>query len=259
MLIKNNQAVSPVVGVMLMLVVVIIIATVVSGFAGGLVAGNSQKSPSLSMDVKITNSGTWTNSGFSAIVTGVSEPIQTSDLKIITSWKTKMKYNYGTANDELRLVTNGTIITGGNTSVGNVANVIEPSIASAGLNVASIAPYGFGMATVPGESAVSGNSLTPYKVPEWQFGNYTLTTGVSMSAKPSGSMHDGTGKAYTSGYGVKSPFAYTTDIDDYTDPMQAMLGYGWEELRSGDTVSVKVIFVPTGKTIFVKDVSVVEG
>ncbi|ADN37197.1 conserved hypothetical protein [Methanolacinia petrolearia DSM 11571] len=259
MLIKNDQAVSPVVGVMLMLVVVIIIATVVSGFAGGLVAGNSQKSPTLSMDVKISNSGTWTNSGFSAIVTGVSEPIQTSDLKIITSWKTRMKYNYGTANDELRLVTNGTVFTGGNTTAGKVANVFEPSIATAGLNVASIAPYGSGMATAPGESAVSGNFLTPYKVPEWQFGNYTLTTGVSMSAKPYGGMHDGTGNAYTSGYGVDSLFAYTSDSDAYTDPMQAVLGYGWEELRSGDTVSVKVIFVPTGKTIFSKDVSVVEG
>ena len=34
---QNENAVSPVVGVMLMLVVVIIIAAVVSGFAGGLV------------------------------------------------------------------------------------------------------------------------------------------------------------------------------------------------------------------------------
>ncbi|MBP2134047.1 FlaG/FlaF family flagellin (archaellin) [Methanomicrobium sp. W14] len=258
---KNDSAVSPVVGVMLMLVVTIIIATVVSGFAGGLVASGSQKSPALSMDVKITNSGTWTGSGFSAVVTGVSEPIQTSDLKIVTSWKTKMKYNYGTANEELEQIKNGTIITGGNTSAGRVANVnvIEPLSASSGLNVASIAPYGSGLATVPGEPAVSGNALTQYKVPEWQFGNYTLTTGVSMSAKPYGELKDGTGKAYTSGYGVKSPFAYTSDSRDYTDPMQAVLGYGWEELRSGDTVSVKVVFVPTGKTVFSKDIPVTEG
>ena len=37
---NSENAVSPVVGVMLMLVVVIIIAAVVSGFAGGLVQGN---------------------------------------------------------------------------------------------------------------------------------------------------------------------------------------------------------------------------
>ena len=42
---QNERAVSPVVGVMLMLIVVIIIAAVVSGFAGGLVGGKNQKTP----------------------------------------------------------------------------------------------------------------------------------------------------------------------------------------------------------------------
>ncbi|ADN37204.1 conserved hypothetical protein [Methanolacinia petrolearia DSM 11571] len=241
MTMKNDQAVSPVVGVMLMLVVTIIIATVVSGFAGGLVAGGSQKSPDLAMDVKITNSGTWANSGFSAIVTGVSDPIQTSDLKIVTSWK---------KNDAI----------GGNISVGNVVNVIEPSIVSSGLNVASTAPYGFGMATVAGESAISGSSLRPNNASERWFGNYTLAPGVSMSAQPFGGMNDGTGQAYTSGYGIENSYEYTGfDSDKYTDPMQAVLGSGWEDLRTGDTVSVKVIFVPSGKTIFAKDVTVRGG
>ncbi|MGA9085380.1 MAG: type IV pilin N-terminal domain-containing protein [Methanoregula sp.] len=39
---ENDRAVSPVVGVMLMLVVVIIIAAIVSGFAGGLINSNSK-------------------------------------------------------------------------------------------------------------------------------------------------------------------------------------------------------------------------
>lgn len=46
--IKRDDAVSPVVGVMLMLVVTIIIAAVVSGFAGGLV-GSTQKAPQASV------------------------------------------------------------------------------------------------------------------------------------------------------------------------------------------------------------------
>jgi hypothetical protein len=46
--IKRNDAVSPVVGVMLMLVVTIIIAAVVSGFAGGL-AGGAQSTPQASI------------------------------------------------------------------------------------------------------------------------------------------------------------------------------------------------------------------
>jgi len=47
----KEDAVSPVVGVMLMLVVTIIIAAVVSGFAGGL-AGGTKVAPSASIDVK---------------------------------------------------------------------------------------------------------------------------------------------------------------------------------------------------------------
>ncbi|MBN2734077.1 MAG: type IV pilin N-terminal domain-containing protein [Methanomicrobiaceae archaeon] len=48
---KNNmnEAVSPVVGVMLMLVVTIIIAAVVSAFAGGL-TGNQEKTPQVSIE-----------------------------------------------------------------------------------------------------------------------------------------------------------------------------------------------------------------
>ena len=89
-----DDAVSPVIGVMLMLVVTVIIAAVVSGFAGGLVGGEgSQKVPSLSMDVSIINSGTFRGSGFSAKILGVSEPIPTKDLKIVTSWDTTVKTN----------------------------------------------------------------------------------------------------------------------------------------------------------------------
>ncbi|MFA5331579.1 MAG: type IV pilin N-terminal domain-containing protein [Methanoregula sp.] len=88
-----ESAVSPVVGVMLMLVVTIIIAAVVSGFAGGLIGTGDQKTPTLNMDVTITNSGTWRSSEFLATVTGVSEPIPTKDLKLVTSWTTTVKTN----------------------------------------------------------------------------------------------------------------------------------------------------------------------
>jgi FlaG/FlaF family flagellin (archaellin) len=64
MKLKNESAVSPVVGVMLMLVVTIIIAAIVSAFAGGLVGG-TQKAPqaaiqgtySQSKGMTITHSG----------------------------------------------------------------------------------------------------------------------------------------------------------------------------------------------------------
>jgi hypothetical protein len=51
---RNESAVSPVVGVMLMLVVTIIIAAVVSAFAGGLGQGSS-KAPQLSIGAEVHN------------------------------------------------------------------------------------------------------------------------------------------------------------------------------------------------------------
>ena len=54
---SNTHAVSPVIGVMLMIVVVIIIAAVVSAFAGGLAGSPTKKAPSLILDVKIINTG----------------------------------------------------------------------------------------------------------------------------------------------------------------------------------------------------------
>ncbi len=56
---RKEDAVSPVVGVMLMLVVTIIIAAVVSGFAGGL-AGGAKIAPTTSIDVNI---GAWRTTG----------------------------------------------------------------------------------------------------------------------------------------------------------------------------------------------------
>jgi len=50
---KNDSAVSPVIGVMLMLVVVIIIAAVVSGFAGGLVSG-TKKTPQATISAQFS-------------------------------------------------------------------------------------------------------------------------------------------------------------------------------------------------------------
>ena len=38
-----------------------------------------------------------------------------------------------------------------------------------------------------------------------------------------------------------------------------VLGMGWENLRPGDMVDVRVIYVPGGKTIFDKTVAVTGG
>ena len=139
---KHDEAVSPVVGVMLMLVVTIIIAAVVSGFAGGL-AGGTQKSPQLTMDVTIKNTGIMTSSYILFDVKGVSEPIPTKDLKISTVWSA-----------------NGTV--GGNTVVAG-----------------SYYPIGFGAGVSDDLAQQLTSGSYPE---EQQFGNYMLIPGTTMKS-----------------------------------------------------------------------------
>ena len=251
----SEDAVSPVVGVMLMLVVTIIIAAVVSGFAGGLVGGTSQKAPMLTLDVKISNTGTYVGSGFSATVTSVSDPIPTKDIKIATSWRVTDSNT-------------GDITSGGNTSTPLVANVNSPEIGDVETTtplIASNAPYGYGSGV---NSSSGAQSLTnPFDKPDQQFGNYSLTQGTGLVAFAYGSNSEkaigsATGLSDNGGYGVVTNYNYTRDgsfIGGALDPAQAVLGTNWEELRGGDTVNVKVIHIPTGKVIFEKDVAVTEG
>jgi archaeal type IV pilus assembly protein PilA len=249
---KNGEAgVSPVVGVMLMLVVTIIIAAVVSGFSGGLIGGTNQKAPSITMDVKISNTGSWVGSGFTATVTSVSDPIQTKNVKIVTSWKATSR-------------TTGASITGGNTSMPLVNNVQSPAVGTGTTLVSSNAPYGTG----PGVNSTTGaQSLTnPFAQPDQQFGNYTLTQGTGLIALPYGSysataIGATTGQSDTGGYGVSTKYAYTSGgsfTSGALDAAQAVLGKGWENLKAGDIVNVKIIHITTGKVIFDKDVAVTE-
>ena len=121
-----------------------IIAALVSGAAGGLVGDGTQKAPTLSMDMKISSSES--TSGFTATVTGVSDPIQTRDIKIVTSYKTTGE--------------GGSPVIGGNTSMAG-----------------SKAPWGFG-------SGVTGTQKLgdQFNNPNAMFGNYALTSGTGLVA-----------------------------------------------------------------------------
>lgn len=82
---------SPVVGVMLMLVVTIIIAAVVSAFAGGMGSG-TQKAPQASIDVKINTAADDTMGETETIMTFTElsgDPIPTKDLAIVTYYQNK--------------------------------------------------------------------------------------------------------------------------------------------------------------------------
>ena len=54
-------------------------------------------------------------------------------------------------------------------------------------------------------------------------------------------------------------YQYTQCGGNCIDPVKAVLGTNWNDLRPGDTVNVKVIYTPTGKVIFDQDVPVTEA
>jgi FlaG/FlaF family flagellin (archaellin) len=228
---KNTEAVSPVVGVMLMLVVTIIIAAVVSAFAGGM-ASNQQKAPTGTFECTIVNDGTWGGSGFNLQVLAVSEAIPTKDIKLTTSWKA----SDGTSGGE---VITGPVIGDDsklNTHYKDGANKYH-------------SPLGFG-AHVEGWKASGDYAKTQY------YGNYTLLAGTTMHNSPYGwsaayggyGVSAGTHYSYTNG----SSYEFSRDVDG----VQAILGEEWYHLMPGDKVNVKLTHIPTGTVLFEKDVAV---
>lgn len=281
----GDDAVSPVVGVMLMLIVVIIIAAVVSGFAGGLVGSASQKAPTLAMDVRIVNSGDWHGSGFFATVTAVSKGIDSNDIKIITSWTavnggdpasggnttlprvinthyfeaygagSDLEYNgpgagTGTGHAPVMLIDNMKITDPSNCVYSNDGRCME----------GWIAPWavGPGLMGSTDRGSKDSNTATFTKFTQ-QFGIYSLVTGTSLYAPPCGQGGTGSpgGSSAGQGYGVVTPYTYTGG--PYSDPITALLGVNWEKLREGDKVNVKMIYTPTGAVIFDKNVPVTEA
>lgn len=92
--IVQEHAVSPVVGVMLMLVVTIIIAAVVSAFAGGM-GGTQQKAPQASINVEImynTDLGMGMTGSRMTFTHMGGDSIPTKDITIITYYTNKSGY-----------------------------------------------------------------------------------------------------------------------------------------------------------------------
>jgi len=243
---KHEDAVSPVIGVMLMLVVTIIIAAVISGFAGELV-GTTEKAPQLVMDVEIKNTGDMWTSWVVFDIKSVSEPIHTRDLRIATSWRTTNK----TAND-------GSIITGGATVAAGVENTnYSTSDEATNGQFRMVSPIGHGQGVTQLQEFEYQKTAPPYD-PGQYFGNYTLTVGTAMRQSPAryGPAHrkDLAADEYLELYEY-----HPTHVErDQRDSVQAILGKDWTHLRMGDVVDIKITHLPSGQVIFDKSV-VVQG
>ena len=145
-----EHAVSPVVGVMLMLVVTIIIAAVVSAFAGGMGSG-TQTVPSAAIAVKIDTSASDGMEGTTKVISFEmlsGDSIPTKDLQIITYFTNETGHVYKTSHTAS---SDGFDLYGYGTSNARL-------------------PYLSDMSAV----GSAGNN------PKADFGNYTLSTGDIM-------------------------------------------------------------------------------
>lgn len=231
----RDDGVSPVVGVMLMLVVTIIIAAVVSAFAGSL-SSDTNKAPAITVETHIVNDGSWGGSGINFAVLAASESIPTKDLRIVTNWKA----SNGTRG--------GATVTGPGGDTPNTVTYIGTKQYHS--------PLGFG----PGvqEWVSSGD----FKVEQY-FGNFTLMANTNMHSSAFGSMASSSGTGLEKGgYGVDPSvrWQYTDGTNWETgtdsDGVMAILGENWHHLRPGDIVHVRFVHLPTGSVIYDTDIPV---
>ena len=223
---ERESAVSPVVGVMLMLVVTIIIAATVSAFAGGLV-GTSEKAPQAAFDVKI-NVGGFSNT--MAITHLGGDPIDTARTKLITSWTNRTNPNIVNYRETTALPISKT------PQEYRTGHYVNLSLADANVNNTDgiyQEPYFVIPGDVPADAKGEEASL-------W-FGNFILHPGdvmkVEGSITVSGSTYYNTQENYDKNSVIKNALM----------------------LSGKDVVNVKLVDIPTGQIIFDKDIYVTEG
>ena len=219
---KSSEAVSPVVGVMLMLVVTVIIAGIASGFASGFVLGSSYP-PTGTFNCKLVNGGSWENSFFEIDVVTVSEPVPTKDVKLTVSW---------IASDG----TSDSVVTLG---PADKANGEEPNCQYGSYKYNVPLGYGPDIDYCPPEVCVYNT--------QQEYGNYALVAGRVLYASPNGKSGEG--------YGINPGMLYKYS-DGSSDPMRAVLGQDWNHLRSGDRVNVRLTHIPTSTILYDNDVIV---
>ena len=193
----RNAAVSPVIGVMLMLVVTIVIAAFVALFAGTF-GETASKTPSVALDVKIVTDGGPNKDQYIMLIEHLGgDPIQTKDMRILSYYTPPNGIQtWGEITSQKAVVTmNGVKV--------KIPYLNDPSRGS------------------PGD-------------PKINFGNFTFVSGDVLTS--------GT----TAGTGVKSGTSMLGF--DVTDPI-----YGFAK---GSIVEIKIIHIPSQKTIYNNEVIV---
>jgi len=229
-----DSAVSPVIGVLLMLVVTIIIAAVVSGFAGGIVAGQS-KPPVATLDVQITALGNYGGMGSygsgyytqGMVIKHLSgDPIATKNTKIVTFFK----------------------------------NQSDGKIYQGEL---------YGEVPVSGNDDWNEYKANQYCAPLY-LNDRTRFTDGTISNTPNGKSNwfGNVSAIFRPGDTLTSPHSYVGNYNDNDGPDKTHINVGLNELtglncsdphtgfKAGSQITVKVIDVPSGKAIFDKEVTI---
>jgi len=227
----QEHAVSPVVGVMLMLVVTIIIAAVVSAFAGGMATGK-EKAPQVSLDSHILLTGGMAGGPSMIIKHMGGDPINTKEVKILTSWanSTGIYHVQSTVAAKYNETPEVYYLKTGATAHYNLSSLNVHYAYSPGEDVYYNEPY----LVVAGQTAATGNEAAD--TPLW-FGNYVMHAGDVIKA-------DMNLNYDPNGWGGENQFIDKMIIKD--DKL----------LTANDIVNVKFIDMKSGTTIYNKDLPV---
>ncbi len=226
---KSDDAVSPVIGVMLMLVVTVVIATAVTIFATGVV-GETEPAPVAVLDVEIFSNVFALDNGLSSPdfwITHLSgDAVDTKDIEIRLSWTHDGCSHYSTYSaegcyDKYPITTNRW-------------NIEEPGIKTSYLGVGMNRKQPMYVKMVGGEG---GFGLDHY------FGDVVLTPGLKLTASADCINYGSYSASYT-----KSPFM---DIifdngEIHTDDGDGIM----EHLKAGTAVDVMIVHLPSNKAIY---------
>lgn len=232
-LFKDTKAVSPVIGIMLMIVVTVILAAAVSSTSTGLMK-SSEAAPNAVFKVKVvmvpTGSMGNPDPAMMTITQVTGDSIPTKDLKIVTM-------NPKAAGDTKTME----VLPGANNCqrVSEYTPYYRPGVMPYKNDGVGGLSHSFGRGTA---QALSKN-----------FGNYTLKPGVIMVADnygyPSIPVAGYTAPAWNATAGK-----YEGSVTDRTG-MQAMFA-DFASISTGDFVTVKIIHMPSNKVIFQSQVEV---
>ena len=229
---KSDDAVSPVLGVMLMVVVTIVIGAVIAAFATGMVA-DTEPTPNSVLKVEILSNSMALDGGHSSTYSGPDfqithisgDALDTGDIEIRLSWIHDGCSHYSTYSAEK--------------FSSQHPNGLEPNIAT-GVGQYREQPM-YVKSTMSGGKGSDG--LDHY------FGEVTLTPGLKLTASTDMISYSSGGPKYE-----KSPFMNIIFDNGKIDT--AGENGIMDHLKPGTAVDVMIVHLPSDKAIYDKKVTV---